>query len=297
MRVQHVLTGTMVYFQNGDEVEIRDVEDFDPVKIFECGQCFRWSPDGNGSYVGIAFGRAARVRAENGAIFISGTVEEFEEVWRAYFDLNRDYAAIRAALAADTYMDRAVRHGAGLRILRQDTWEALVSFILSQCNNIPRIRSIVEKFCALYGEPVAFEGQTVFAFPSAEKTAALTEADLAPIRCGFRAPSILEAARAVADGKVDLEALRYTSPEKALTELKKLSRVGDKVARCVMLYGLQMLDTFPVDTWIGKALRDHYPDGFDAAAFSPHTGIAQQYMFYETRCAGMSARRTGRKPS
>ncbi|SHI20013.1 N-glycosylase/DNA lyase [Sporobacter termitidis DSM 10068] len=274
----------MKYFQRENEVEIADIGDFEPEKIFECGQCFRWNADESGAYTGVAMGKASRVRKSGGSILISGTLEDFETVWRGYFDLDRDYGAIGRALSIDDYMADAVRYGAGIRILEQDKWEALCSFILSQCNNIPRIKSIVEKFCALYGTPVLFEGGTYYTFPTAAATAALREEDLSPIRCGFRASSLLEAARAVAEGTVDLEKLSRGTPEEAAAALKKLSRVGDKVASCVMLFGLHMLDAFPVDTWMKKALGEQYPQGLDPAVFSPWAGIAQQYMFHYRRC-------------
>ena len=283
----------MHIIQHNTYIEITGVDAFDPVKIFECGQCFRWNPergsrwnpDASDSYIGIAMGRAARVRREGGSVFISGTTDDFDTIWRGYFDLDRDYGDIGRALSIDDYMTSAVQHGAGLRILKQDKWEALCSFILSQCNNIPRIKQIVEKYSALFGAPVEFEGRTFHAFPTAAATAALTEELLAPIRCGFRASALLEAARAVDSGALDLEALACLTPEDALEALKKLNRVGDKVAQCVMLFGLQMLDAFPVDTWIRKTLMRRYPAGLDPRLFSPYAGIAQQYMFYEARCA------------
>jgi N-glycosylase/DNA lyase len=180
-------------------------------------------------------------------------------------------------------MTRAARFGTGIRILKQDKWEALCSFILSQCNNIPRIKQIVEKFCGLYGAPIAFSGDTYYTFPSAETTARLTAEDLAPLRAGYRAPYILEAARTVSDGSMDLEALAAGTPENALSALKKLSGVGDKVASCAVLFGLHMLDAFPVDTWMKKSIAENYKEGLDPSVFSPYAGIAQQYMFYYTR--------------
>lgn len=281
----------MQILQHNNAIRITGLDDFDPVKIFECGQCFRWNPEAGGAYIGVAVGRVARVSREEGGIVISGTPGDFETVWRGYFDLDRDYTDIRKVLCVDDYAAEIIRFGAGLRILRQDKWEALCSFILSQCNNIPRIKQIVESFSALFGEPLGFEGKTFFAFPSAERTAALTEEDLKPIRCGFRAAALLEAARAVASGALDLDALASGTPENAITALKSLSRVGDKVAHCVMLFGLHMLDAFPVDTWIKKTINERYPGGLDPAVFHPYAGIAQQYMFYHARSAGKAKMR------
>lgn len=267
-------------------VVLTDVGDFDPLKIFECGQCFRWNRAPDGSYRGVAFSRVATVREEAGRVFISGTPEDVDAIWRDYFDLDRDYAAIRQRLSVDAYMAEATAFGAGLRLLRQEPWEALCSFILSQCNNIPRIKSIIEAFCKCFGEPLAHDGHRYYAFPTVERTASLTVEDLQPIRSGFRAPALLSAARAVVDGTLDLLALQQQTPEAALAALKRLERVGDKVASCVMLFGLHMQDAFPVDTWMAKVLAEQYPQGLDPAIFSPYAGIAQQYMFYHRRCQG-----------
>ncbi len=273
----------MLYFQNGRETEIKGLSGFDLAQTFECGQCFRWNSVGSGAYIGVALGKAARIRLDGDSIFITGTPEEYNTVWRTYFDLDRDYESVGRALCIDAYMTRCVRHGAGIRILKQDKWEALCTFILSQCNNIPRIKQIVERFCRLYGEPISFDGGTYYTFPTAEKTAGLTLEELTPLRCGYRAPYILEAARAVTEGSVDLDALSEGTPDDAVKTLKNLNGVGDKVARCAVLFGLHMLDAFPVDTWIRKAISENYGKTFDPAIFSPYAGIAQQYMFHYAR--------------
>ncbi len=273
----------MRYFQNGTETEIVGIEGFDLQRTFECGQCFRWNGDGSGAYVGVAMGKAARIRRDGGSVLITGTPDDFSAVWRAYFDLDRDYESVRRALCVDDYMKRCAQYGAGIRILKQDKWEALCTFLVSQCNNIPRIKQIVERFCRLFGEPVSFDGNTYFTFPTAERTALLSEKELEPLRCGYRAPYILGAARAVAGGRLDLEALAAGEPDQAIGALKTLGGVGDKVARCVALFGLHMLDAFPVDTWIQKAVAENYGGVFDPAVFSPYAGIAQQYMFHYAR--------------
>lgn len=280
----------MKYFQKGDNIEITELGDFDLARTLECGQCFRWNAqsDNNTVYMGVVGNIVARVRQAGNTLLISGTLEDFNRIWRAYFDLDRDYEAIRKAVCIDAYMTEAAQCGAGIRILRQDKWEALCSFIISQCNNIPRIKSIIETFCRLFGEKLVFDGHTYYAFPTAKKTAELTVEDLAPLRCGYRAPYILDAARAVTEGRVDLEALAAGAPEKALQELKKLNGIGEKVANCVVLFGLHMLDAFPIDTWVKKAITENYGKGFDPAVFSPYGGIAQQYMFFHAR--------SGRKP-
>lgn len=263
--------------------EITGLEDFDPAKIFECGQCFRWRPDDRGVYTGVYSGHATRVWREGETVFISSDKETFEAIWRGYFDLDRDYAAIRAAVGIDEYMKNAAEFGKGIRILRQDRWEALCSFIISQCNNIPRIRKIIESLCENFGEPLEFEGKTLFTFPTAEKIAPLSACDLAPLRCGYRAAYIIDAARAVAEGRLNLGSLSSGGFEAALKALKTINGVGDKVANCIVLFGLQMLDAFPVDVWMKRALKEHYPENFSPSVFGEYAGIAQQYMFFYAR--------------
>ncbi|MDR3278231.1 MAG: DNA-3-methyladenine glycosylase 2 family protein [Oscillospiraceae bacterium] len=265
------------------ETELTGAADFDLTATFECGQCFRWNADENGVYTGVAMNRAVRVRRDGARVFISGTAADFERVWRPYFDLELDYAEIRSRLQINGHMARAARFGAGLRILRQDRWEALCSFILSQCNNIPRIKRIIEALCREFGDPILFDGDTYYGFPPPERLAGLSETDLAPLRAGYRAKYILSAAEAVASGALDLAGLAQKSPEEALTALKRLDGVGDKVASCAVLFGLHMLDAFPIDTWMKKAIARHYGDGFDPKIFSPYAGLAQQYMFYYER--------------
>jgi N-glycosylase/DNA lyase len=273
----------MHYFQNGPEVEITGLANFDLQQTFDCGQCFRWNPAGDDAYIGVARGRAARIRRDGESVFITGTTEDFVSVWQDYFDLGRDYASIRQHVSVDDYMTAAAAFGAGIRILQQDPWEALCSFILSQCNNIPRIKKITEQLCRMYGEPISFENSVYYSFPAPERIALLSPEDLAPCRCGYRAESVLGAARAVSDGSLDLEQLAQGTPEDALASLKKLRGIGDKVASCVILFGLHMLDAFPIDTWIRKAIDAQYGKGFDPYVFSPYAGIAQQYMFYYAR--------------
>jgi len=287
----------MEIYVHKTEIELTGVTDFDLGKTFECGQCFRWNKgeEGNGfagnseqtesrsSYLGIAFGRAARLRHCGESIFITGTIEDFESVWRSYFDLDRNYAEIRQSLCIDDFMKQAAVFGEGIRILRQDKWEALCSFIISQNNNIPRIKSIIDTLCREFGDVVHFEDQQLFAFPSAERLAALDALSLVGLRCGYRAEYIINAARKVADGILDLDTLANSTPETARFELKKVHGVGDKVADCVMLFGLHMLDSFPLDVWMKRAVVKHYGPDFDPNIFSPYAGIAQQYIFHFMR--------------
>ena len=273
----------MKVIEGKSEVEIVGVSDFDLEKTFECGQCFRWNADEAGVYTGVAHGRVASLRRAGDSVFISGTIEDFETIWRGYFDLDRDYAEIRQRLCIDDFMHRATAFGEGIRLLRQDKWEALCSFIISQNNNIPRIKGIVNTLCNEFGDVVVFEGDEYFTFPTASVLANLNTDSLAPLRCGYRAEYIIRAARMVADGSIDLDALAQSSPAAARVTLKTLHGVGDKVADCVVLFGLHMLDAFPLDVWMKRAVAEHYGPNFDPNLFSPYAGIAQQYIFHYTR--------------
>ncbi|MBQ3405362.1 MAG: DNA-3-methyladenine glycosylase 2 family protein [Oscillospiraceae bacterium] len=266
-----------------DRVSFCPNDDFDLKRIFECGQCFRWNEEPDGAYTGVALGRAARISKRDGVISISGSEEDFRTIWRSYFDLDRSYSAIRESLCIDDYMRCSTQFGAGIRILRQDRWEALCSFIISQCNNIPRIKGIVERLCGLYGEPMDFEGRVYYSFPPASKLAALTPEDLAPIRAGYRADYIIRAARDVDSGNIDMDELSEMDLEGARRALMKMRGVGKKVADCVILFGLRIPTAFPMDTWMKKAVAEHYGKDFDPAIFGEYAGLAQQYMFYYQR--------------
>jgi N-glycosylase/DNA lyase len=177
----------------------------------------------------------------------------------------------------------ATAYGKGIRILRQEKWEALCSFIISQNNHIPRIKKIVEALCELFGEQVEFDGKIYYSFPPPEKLCTLDESDLAPLKCGYRASYILSAAKAVTDGSIDLGALSQSSLDIARKELLKIHGVGNKVADCVLLFGLGLLDSFPVDVWMRRALSEHFSPDLDPSVFSPYAGIAQQYIFHYKR--------------
>lgn len=262
--------------------ELCGVQELNPQRTFDCGQCFRWNADAEGKYRGVASGKAAVVWAEAGRTYIECAAGDIY-FWRDYLDMETDYAEARRSIEVCDYLRECAAYGEGIRILRQDKWEALCSFIISQCNNIPRIKGIVEKLCSLYGEPVEAPWGEARAFPTAERVADLSEEALAPLRSGYRAPYILAAARAVAGGDIDLDATSLLPCGEARAELKKLNGVGDKVANCVVLFGLHQLDAFPVDVWIKRALAANMPKGFDPSSLGKYAGLAQQYMFFHAR--------------
>lgn len=249
-------------------------------KTFECGQCFRWDRNGDGAYTGIAMGYPARVETIDDKVYITSNAPD--ELWREYFDMDTDYAAASESFTGE-YLERCKSFGRGIRILRQEPWEALCSFIISQCNNITRIKGIVDRLCTKFGEETVFEGRTYYSFPSADILADLTVNDLAPLRCGYRAEYIIKAAKAVRDGEIDLAALCDCDYRLAIKELRSLYGVGEKVANCVVLFGLGHMEAFPVDVWMKRALKEHFPPNFDPKTLGEYAGLAQQYIFYYAR--------------
>ena len=266
-----------------DKIYLGTIREIDPVKTFECGQCFRWNADENGDYFGVAFGKAAKVLREGDEVYIMCESGDYEAIWRHYLDMDRDYESIRLGFDAGEYLAKCADFGAGIRILRQDRWEALCSFIISQCNNIPRIKGIVEKLCLNFGEKKEFMGREYYSFPSAESLAALQPEDLAVLRSGYRAPYIIGAAKAVASGEMDLEYLARADQNTAMKGLLSLNGVGAKVANCALLFGLGHLEAFPIDVWMKRALKEHFAPDFDPASLGEYAGLAQQYIFYYAR--------------
>ena len=279
----------MNYIEHKGYLEITEAEPFMARHTFECGQCFRWKADEQGHYTGVAFGKRLTIWGE-GSLCLACSPQEFETLWRPYLDLDRSYAKIAAAFEGDDYFQEAVRFGMGLRILAQEPWEALCSFILSQCNNISRIQAIVETLCREFGDN---KGE-YYTFPTAERIANLTLEELAVLKAGYRAKYVLSAARAVAGGTLNFDALRPMPTEAARKAVMALQGVGRKVADCFLLFGLQKFDAFPVDTWMKKA-ESHYDKKAYGANFGEYAGIAQQYLFYYAR-SGQKARDYGAKP-
>lgn len=266
-------------FYEGDLVIIENLSNFDLAKTLDCGQAFRWRQDDNAHWHGIADGRYIEIYSENDKIYIKNTNKcEYESFWRRYFDLDRDYGKIIKQISKDEKIKAAVAAGSGIRILNQEPWEALCSFIISQNNNIPRIKGIVERLCENFGEKIA-GGYT---FPSAARLAALEIEDLAVIRCGFRAKYIIDAARKVASGAIDLTALKTTDTETARAALMTIKGVGPKVADCALLYGLSHIEAFPKDVWIKRALLEYFGGALPDCA-ADYAGIAQQFIFYYIR--------------
>ena len=265
-----------------DVVNIENIDDFDLAETFNCGQCFRWNQTGETTFTGVAFNHVIDVFKEKNRLVLQGNkVEEnFESIWKGYFDLDFDYKKVKLHLSQlDDNLAVACQYAPGIRILHQEPWEALCSFIISQNNNIPRIKGIIERFCELFGEEIK---PGFFSFPSCETVASLGVNELAKIRCGFRDKYILDAARKVASGVVSFESIKTLPLNEARSELMKIKGVGPKVAECTLLYGFHRLEAFPVDVWMKRALDTFFP-GKDPAFFGSFAGIAQQYIFHYSR--------------
>lgn len=240
----------------------------------DCGQCFRWDRQPDGSWDGVARGKHLHITADN----LTGVLND--PLWAEYFDTGLDYDKIRGEFCRlDPVLAEAARYAPDMRILNQDPWEALCSFILSQCNNIKRIKGMVARLCAKFGKPV---DEKYRAFPTAEALASAAEEDLRALGCGFRAAYVLDAARKVACGKIDLDGIRKIPLGEARLKLTEINGVGPKVADCAMLYGLHRLDAFPMDVWMKRAMKTLFP-GKEPAWFGPYAGVAQQYLFHYSR--------------
>ncbi len=260
-------------------------KDFDLVDTFECGQCFRWNCNDAGVYTGVVRGNIIKISRKRNDTF------EFEcndpSIIEEYFDFKRDYSKIKENLAKiDPILNSAVERGRGIRILKQDTWEVIVSFIISANNNIPRIKKIVESLCANFGEKI---NAGYYSFPGPDVVAKLSVDELGVIKSGFRAKYILDAAKKVEKGTIDLKAPFEMSTADAREYLKQINGVGDKVADCILLFAYQKYDVFPKDVWTKRVLNELYGvgekefDKFIKEHFGDLAGFAQQYLFYNIR--------------
>ena len=268
----------------------RPQDDLDLTRIAESGQCFRWEPLEGGGYR-IPFRESCLYirEAGGGGFELDCSEEEFQALWREYFDLDTAYSGIRARVdrQQDPFLYRAAEKERGIRILRQDPWEALVSFIISQNRNIPAIRRSIDLLCRNAGEArVDRQGRGFFTFPSPEGLLRLEDAALDSCRLGYRAKYVRAAALAVARGSLRLEALAEAREEETCAALTGLYGVGIKVASCVSLFGLHHLNAFPVDVWIRRALEAEYPGGYPYDRYSPYNGVYQQYIFAYCRGRG-----------
>lgn len=269
-------------------VDISGVTSLSVADTFDCGQCFRFEKR-EGYVDGVAYGRYIRICQTDDKITLCGCDSvDYTNIWRSFIALDEDYDAVKRDIGehfgvyGDTIFSAMERAG-GIRILRQEPWEALCSFIISQNNNIPRIKKIIRALSEKYGEAFTAFGETYYAFPTPEALSAAGEDELKSCGTGFRARYILDAAKKVSSGEIDFSVIQSMDDEEAAKYLMTICGVGAKVAACTLLYGFHRTAAFPIDVWIKRVLDKYYPGGIDISSLGAYAGIAQQYLFYYER--------------
>ena len=274
---------------------LENVDDFDAKHIFECGQCFRWWKEEDGSYTGIAYGKVINVKSdyENKEVTILNTdMDEFRTIWFDYFDLGRDYSKIKIKLSADPIVKTAIGYGEGIRILKQQPWEVLVSYIISANNRIPMISKSVNILSELYGQAIEYNGKVYYTFPNPNRLYNADILDIEKCRAGFRCKYIKKAVEMVKSGEIDLNDISKMKISDARKELMKIPGIGIKVADCILLFSMQKHEAYPVDVWVKRVTEHFYfnrsakvPEIYEFAdkKFGNLAGFAQEYLFYYAR--------------
>jgi len=267
-----------------------NIDNFDIKQIADSGECFRWNKIDDNKYRGVIFNNICEVTQNGNEVLFDG-IDDIELINR-YFDLTRNYGEIKEFYKDDEILKDAMKFGYGIRILNQDKFEALISFIISANNNIPRIKKSIEKISAKYGKKIVFNNEIYYTFPTPEELAKSTEEELRECGVGFRDKYILKTAKDVVDGKFDLEKISKLDTESAKKELLKITGVGPKVADCILLFSMGKSDAFPIDVWIKRIMENLYIkeevslkeiEKYSKNRFGKYAGIAQQYLFYYVR--------------
>ncbi len=279
--------------EENNKIILKDVINFELPHIFDCGQCFRWNRQENNNYIGVAFGRVIEIEKNNDDVVIyNSNLKDFKSIWINYFDLERDYTYIKEELQKDELLKKAVEYGSGIRILQQDPFEMLISFIISSNNRIPMIKRAIENISKTYGKAIEYKGNTYYAFPTLEEFSAATLKEVEAIGVGFRAKYIVKTLEDLSKVTYDLNEIKISDDNGCHEGLKKFSGVGPKVADCIMLFSMGKYSAFPVDVWVKRAMQFFYvaPDvslpkirEFARDKFGTLSGFAQQYLFYYAR--------------
>ena len=275
----------MNVYEKNNVVILEGVADFDPKHIFECGQCFRWMAEEDGSYTGVAKGKVINVSRENDTVYIkNSSLKDFNDIWKDYFDLNTDYTKIKNILKnMDEHLEKATEFGWGIRILRQDPWEMIISFIISSNNRIPMIQRAIGNLSRQYGTYIGqYNGVDYYDFPTPEQLNKASIEDIRACSTGFRDKYIKSTTEAVINNNDDVYKYNSLSTEECRKELMKFNGIGPKVCDCIALFGMQKYDTFPVDVWVKRIVAELYPDGLPECIKGTE-GIAQQYLFHWRR--------------
>ena len=277
-----------------NKIILKDIKDFEPQHIFECGQAFRWKLEEDNSYTTIAYGKKLNVKREKGDIILSNTnKEDFDNIWYHYFDLKRDYGKIKKELSKDPTLKEATKFGQGIRILNQEPFEMIISFIISANNQIPRIKKSIELIAQEYGA----KNSDYYSFPTAEELSKAKAEDLRELaKVGFRDKRIVETSKMVLNGDIDLNKIFEMNREEGKVELMTLPGVGPKVSDCILLFAFDKDEAFPVDVWVKRVMEHFYLKeetnvkkigDHGSRLFGDLAGFAQQYLFYYARELGI----------
>ncbi len=275
---------------------LRNAKSFEPVHIFECGQCFRWNKEEDGSYTGVIKNSVINVKKIGNDVEFTGVCDEnIKQICEEYFNLQTNYEAIKEKLSnTDRYLKNSIEYGNGIRILKQDLWETLLSFIISANNNIPRIKTIIERIAKKYGNRIEYRNKMYYTFPTPEMLQNASIDDFRGLGLGFRDVRIYETVQRTLKGEIDLEKLKQEENTEVLRKkLLEIPGVGPKVADCVMLFALNRFDVFPVDVWVKRVISELYFNKkeqtpnviheFAEKQYGNLAGLAQQYLFYWRR--------------
>ena len=284
-------------FYDKDKVVIKQVKNFNIRQIVECGQCFRWEKVEENDYIGIAYGKVIEVLQDGDSVTMLNTNEEdFKTIWKGYFDLDKDYEKVKQELSKDEIISKSVEYGYGIRILNQEPFEILISFIISARNSIPSISKTIKKISEKWGEPIEYKGNTYYTFPSAKKLDGVTVDEIRETGASFRSKYIVDTIEKINQSKenkeFDLEYIKSLNADECHIALQKFKGVGAKVADCIMLFSMNKTSAFPVDVWVKRAMIYFYnaEEGslnkiriFARDKFGELSGFAQQYLFFYAR--------------
>lgn len=278
-------------FENG--VIVKNIRNFDTYQVFGCGQCFRWNKEEDDKYIGIAHGKVIEVeKKENDLVIYNTNEQDFIDIWADYFDLYRDYGEIKDSLKKDEILKKAVKYGSGIRILNQEPFEMLISFIISSNNRIPMIKKVIENICESFGREIIYRGKTYYTFPCLSELSSAKEEDFRNFKAGFRSKYIKNTIDMLKNYEQDLDVIKSLEANEALSHMLTFPGVGLKVADCIMLFSMKKTDSFPVDVWVKRAMNYFYNTGdislkkireFAEGKFGHLAGFAQQYLFFYMR--------------
>jgi len=287
----------MNIIQKDNKIIVHDIRDFNITHIFECGQCFRWNREEDGSYTGVVKNKVINVLQQKNTVEFNNINTDDYDIIKNYFDFDTDYETIKNTLNTDEIMAEAIKFGEGIRILNQEEWETMISFMISANNRIPMIKKVIENLSISFGDYIGnYRGKEYFSFPTAERLSAAPVERILECKTGFRAPRIKAAATRFLTEKDKIYNIKNMSYDEGLAYLKTYKGIGDKVANCILLFSMKHFDTFPVDVWVRRVMQTLYVSKetkdadirkFAENKFGKYSGFAQQYLFYYARENGI----------